>query len=302
MQQAENQAFPDIHVLGERTRYIAVGAASDDGSRPWLADQPVCTLLSHHHIAHVGIMDASTPYEIVRTRQSGTFMLACLEGEGVVLVDGGWKKIRKGQACLLPPFVQNSFKCLPGKSWKFAWVRYDESGEWLPIVSSLSPVSGVFEAAPLRAAIEGLHAEAEGVHAASLLHQWTELIHHYVLRFAQPHQRDERLWRLWQRVEADLAKSWTLGELSTIACMSEEHLRRLCSKELGRSPMRQLTFLRLQRARHLLGATDDKVEVIARAVGFESAFAFSTTFKKWTGVSPSEFRETDPRHKGDVAR
>jgi len=43
-------------------------------------------------------------------------MLACFEGEGVVLVDGGWKRIRKGQACLLPPFVMNALKCLPGKS------------------------------------------------------------------------------------------------------------------------------------------------------------------------------------------
>lgn len=33
--------------------------------------------------------------------------------------------------------------------------------------------------------------------------------------------------------------------------MSEEHLWRVCRRELDRSPMRHLTFLRLQRA-HLL--------------------------------------------------
>lgn len=91
-------------------------------------------------------------------------------------------------------------------------------------------------------------------------------------------------------METDVARAWTLGELADIACLSGEHLRRLCRKELGRSPMQHLTHLRLQRARHLLSITDDKVEVIARAVGFESAFTFSNTFYKWIGWRPSEFR------------
>jgi AraC-like DNA-binding protein len=72
--------------------------------------------------------------------------------------------------------------------------------------------------------------------------------------------------------------------------MSPEHLRRLCKKELGRSPIQHLTFLRMKHARYLLGTTDDKVEVIAHAVGYESPFTFSNTFKKWVGWRPSELR------------
>lgn len=280
----------DVHIFGTKTRYRAVRASLAE-ERGWLAREPICNLLIQHHMAHLGIMHAAPPFEAVRKDQSGTFMLACIAGEGVVMVDGAWKKIGEGQACLLPPFVKNSLKCLPGKSWEFAWVRYEESREKVPIVTAASPVSGAYDAAPLKAAIEGLHAEASGVNAASALNHWSELVHQYVLRFAQPHQQDERLWRLWQRVDADLARRWALAEFAEIACMSEEHLRRLCLKELGRSPMRHLTFLRLQRARHLLAVTDDKVEVISRAVGFESLFHFSNTFNQWIGWWPSEFRQ-----------
>jgi len=285
-----SEVTKDVHVFGAKTHYLAVRANPTE-EREWLAREPICNLLVQHHMAHVGIMHATPPYEVVRTDQSGTFMLACIAGEGVVLVDGAWKKIRKGQACLLPPFVKNSLKCQPGKSWNFAWVRYEESRERVPIFTATSPVSGAYDAAPLKAAIEGLHAEASGVHAASALNHWSELVHQYVLRFAQPHQQDERLWRLWQRVDAELGKRWTLADFAGIACMSEEHLRRLCLKELGRSPMRHLTFLRLQRARHLLAVTDDKVEVISRALGFESVFNFSNTFNQWIGWRPSEFRQ-----------
>lgn len=283
------EPLKDTEILGKSTRYQVVRADASD-LRGWMQDGPVCPLLGQHHISHCGIMQAVPPFEIVRANQSGTFMLACLEGEGVILADGQWKRIRPGQACLLPPFVMNALKCLPGKPWNFAWVRYRETREARPILSSISPVTGHFETAPLKAAIEGLHAESISANSASALHHWSELVHHYVLRFAQPHTTDDRLWRVWQRVEIDLAHSWTLDELAAIACLSGEHLRRLCRKDLGRSPMQHLTHLRLQRARHLLSITDDKVEVIARAVGFESAFTFSNTFNKWIGWRPSEFR------------
>ena len=279
----------DVQVLGRRTRYQVVRADPGD-LRGWLRQGPLCPLLARHHIAHAGIMEAEPPFEVVRAELSGTYMLACFEGEGVVLSDGQWKHVRAGQACLQPPFVMNALKCLPGKPWKFAWVRYRESRERTPIISSLSPVAGVFDPAPLRAAIQGLHAELGGAGGPSALHHWTELIHLYVLQFAQPHTPDARLWRLWQRVEARLDRPWTLAEFAAIACVSEEHLRRVCRKELGRSPMQHLTFLRLQRAVHLLSVTDDKVETIARAVGFESSFSFSNTFKKWIGWRPSEHR------------
>ncbi len=283
------EPLKDTEILGKSTRYQVVRADVSD-LRGWMQDGPVCPLLAQHHISHCGIMKAVPPFQIVRANQSGTFMLACLEGEGVILADGQWKRIRAGQACLLPPFVMNALKCLPGKPWNFAWVRYREARETRPILSSISPVTGNFENAPLKAAIEGLHAESISENGASALHHWSELVHHYVLRFAQPHTADDRLWRVWQRVETDLARAWSLEELAAIACLSGEHLRRLCRKELGRSPMQHLTHLRLQRARHLLSVTDDKVEVIARAVGFESAFTFSNTFNKWIGWRPSEFR------------
>jgi AraC-like DNA-binding protein len=279
----------DLEILGPTTQYQLV-RADDSDPRAWFQSGPVCSLLAQHHISHCGIMHAESPFEIVRAHQSGTFMLACLAGEGVILADGEWKRIRPGQACLLPPFVMNALKCRPGKTWSFAWVRYRESRESRPIVSSLSPVTGHFDGATLKAAIEGLFAESSSKRSPTALHHWSELVHHYVLQFAQPHSTDERLWRVWQHVEMNLARNWTLDELAEIACLSGEHLRRLCKKEIGRSPIQQLTHLRLQRARHLLAITDDKVEVIARAVGFESAFTFSNTFTKWIGCRPSDFR------------
>lgn len=276
-------------MFGAATRYRVARASADD-ARSWMKRSHFCPLLQQHHISHVGIMEAVAPFEIVRTNLGGTFMIACVEGEGVVLVNGGWKKIRANQACLQPPFMMNAMKCLPGKSWKFAWVRYDETREVHPIISSESPVIGAFASGSLQAAIDGLYLEAGGEAVPALLHHWSELIHQYVVRFAQPHRQDPRLWEVWRKVETQLSRNWTLAEIAKLARMSGEHLRRVCQKELGRSPMQHLTFLRLHKAQHLLSVTDDKVEYIAREVGFESVSTFSNTYKKWVGWRPSEQR------------
>lgn len=279
----------DIQIFGSKTRYQVVRAHVDDG-REWLREGACCSLLQQHHVSHVGIMDAQAPFEVTRSHLGGTYMIACIEGEGVVLVDGVWKKIQPNQACLQPPFMMNALKCLPGKAWKYAWVRYDESREMHPIVTTDSPVIGIFPVRALQAAIEGLYVEASGQAAPALMHHWSELIHQYVVRFAQPHRKDPRLWDVWKKVEDDLTHNWTLAEIAKLAHMSGEHLRRVCRKELGRTPMHHLTYLRLHRAQHLLSVTGDKVEYIARKVGFESVSTFSNTYKKWVGWRPSEQR------------
>jgi|TARA_B110000881_G_scaffold145716_1_gene128962 AraC-like DNA-binding protein len=279
----------NIRVLGDRTR-VRVIRVGDQDHRDWLQDAPVCPLLAQHQIIHVGVMEALSPFEIVRTNQSGTFMMACLSGEGSILVDGSWKSVKAGEACLLPPFVANALKCVGNKAWTFCWVRYLESKETAPIVSSISPVRGEYNSSPLNFAIEGLFAECGVKGSIALEHQWVELIHQYVIRFAQPHQADDRLWKLWQRVEAQLSYPWSLAEMAELACVSGEHLRRLCKKALGRSPMQQLTFLRMQRASQLLSETDEKIETVARMTGYKNAFHFSNVFVDWVGVRPSEFR------------
>jgi AraC-like DNA-binding protein len=55
--------------------------------------------------------------------------------------------------------------------------------------------------------------------------------------------------------------------------------------------MRQLAILRMRRAGMLLESTDQKIGAIARAVGYDNAFAFSTAFKRYAGASPAQYRE-----------
>jgi len=286
----KTKRLAETHQIGG-SKYIAVKSSGDD-ARGWLAAAPQCPAMERKNIAHAGVMSAVYPFKVVRLFQSGTFMFASLSGSGEVMVDGRWVTVGANEACLLPPFTANAIQAIGGDTeWKFCWVRYLETPGTHPLISAKSPVKGYFDAAAFSHAVEGLHAEAtKREPSVSQSHLWIELIHGYVTSYAQPAHGDPRLWRLWQQVEADPGRAWSIQEMAEIATMSVEHLRRLCLRELGRSPGKHVTSLRIQRACHLLSTTDEKISTIAKAVGYAGPFTFATTFRQWTGLQPSAHR------------
>jgi AraC-like DNA-binding protein len=265
--------------------------SSRDDVRDWLVDAPVCTALARHGIVHVGVAEVVHPYEVRRPDLSGTFIMACTGGEGRVWLEGKWQPMRAGHACLAPPHAFHAYRALPRKGWHIAWVRYQEPEGSLPIVNARAPVLAAFDGGPLAAAIEGLHREASGTASPAAMQLWSDLIQHYARTFAEPWRTDDRLRDVWQAVAHDLASDWSLPKLAHTAGMSTKHFTRLCQQSLGRTPAQHITTLRLQRAVQFITTTDDKIEAIAREVGYKSLFTFSHTFKKFTGSRPSEYRQ-----------
>ncbi len=265
--------------------------ANDLDERDWLQQAPICPELENHRIAHCGIMHAVHPMEIVRMQLSGAFFLACFEGEGEVLSDGLWRKLGSGLACVQPPFIPNALRAVRGQRWSFCWVRYGGAPSSRPIVSIHAPAVGSFASASLRCGLEGLRAGAEGAGDTRALRHWADLIHGYVTSFAQAFRGQDRLQTVWEAVGRDLKRGWTLQALARRARLSKEHLRRLTSQSLGRTPIQHVTYLRMHRAAELLTTTDHTLAQISESIGFGSPFAFSDTFLRWTGSRPSVYRQ-----------
>jgi AraC-like DNA-binding protein len=286
---APSQLLSDVTIHHPKTRMRGV-KAKDIEARPWIVDFPVCPTMSQYQMVHVGIQETQAPMRIVRTRQTTTYFLACFGGKGRVLVDGRWRICREGFACLLPAHTLNAFEAVPGARWEFCWVCYQHPPEKRPISGAALPVIARFDARPLRSAIQGVVDECSGACQPALMQAWTDLIQAYVLRFAKPSDQPDPLRLLWERVAARVSDHWTLEKLAREAGYSNEHLRRLCRRQLGRSPMRQVTYLRMRRATEILSTTDKTIEAIAVEVGYHNPFVFSNSFTKWIGWRPSEYR------------
>ena len=235
-------------------------------------------------------MRITAPFSFSRSEQPGTIFLSCLDGKGSVCVDGERFRLAPGDACMIPRGAVSSLHSGESEVWECSWVRFTETLERLHGL----PVCGSFPPEGIRSAIVGLRTEVTSNGNGAAVPLWLELIIGYVHQFTRLSRPDERMSRLWDEVNGDLHRSWTLTEMATIACVSEEQLRRICQRELGRSPIQQVAYIRMNRACHLLAKTDEKIATIAREVGYKNPFAFSTAFKKWIGFRPSYYRTGSP--------
>ncbi|MGK8486088.1 AraC family transcriptional regulator [Nocardia asiatica] len=87
------------------------------------------------------------------------------------------------------------------------------------------------------------------------------------------------------------AHGWTVAGLAEAVGVSRAALARRFTDLVGEPPMAFLTEWRLALAADLLQESDATIEAIARQVGYGSAFALSTAFKRHFGVSPRDHRQ-----------
>lgn len=267
-------------------------------TRRWTLDEKECAELKTHHIAWLGIDTVHAPYKRVRLAPSGSFLLATLEGEGRVLLEGRWERVTAGALCMAPPRVLNAFHAVPGKPWIFAWVRYEEPTWLKPLVGAASPLRVKQGAEDLGRALAGLRAEWLGERDPAQIHHWVSLVHGLARRSARPWRSGSRVGALWETVVRELTRDWKLATLAARCAVSAEHLRRICRRELGRTPMAHVTYMRIQRAQELLESTDGKLEAIAAQVGYHSATVFGRAFVRCVGMTPTQFRESGSLRKG----
>ncbi|MES2459523.1 MAG: AraC family transcriptional regulator [Armatimonadota bacterium] len=277
-----NPNLREMHIIGSQTRERMVSAQ-------------ICPGLARRGIYLAGISEASPSFFFARLCPRFCQILVSLSGTGLLFSGGEWLRCEPGTAYLTPTGKPHAYRSLPeGGKWEIAWVLYDAvAGSRTDPLSHLErPLITDVNPEPLAAVIRGLYDEAmNGAADSTILEEWSSLLDAQARRIAQPSGMDSRLRRLWAEVAADPARQWAIDSLAEKAAVSGEQLRRLCWRDLRRSPMRQVTYLRMRHAASLLASDFYTIEAVARKVGYENPFAFSTAFKRVMSVTPSGYRD-----------
>lgn len=92
-----------------------------------------------------------------------------------------------------------------------------------------------------------------------------------------------------QYIERHLTDKIYLNKLAQIANMSESHLRRLFSKNLGMSPIKYKNSILIKCACNMLLHENMNVSETANALCFADVYTFSQFFKKEKGISPKKY-------------
>ena len=99
--------------------------------------------------------------------------------------------------------------------------------------------------------------------------------------------------QLEQALRHNLSHQWTVEEMAAIAGMGTTLFNEKVKNYTGFTPLNYLINIRISEAIKLLKRQDISITDIALDTGFYSSQHFSTTFKKLTGYTPSEFRKNN---------
>ncbi len=240
-------------------------------------------------------------------REAGTrdwLLMVTTAGRGRVGYPGGDVFLGPREVVVLRPGARHDYGSERlGRRWEFYWAHFMPPPEWLlwldwpeaaPDVLKLrireqrawTAVREVCVKMLRRGARAGRHADALAANALEELLVRLDLVR---VR-ATAEEGDERIRKAKDFLAANLGRTVTLGELAAHCGLSPARLSRAFHAATGRPPMRYLEELRMSRAARLLTLAQDKVENIARQVGFANPFYFTLRFKRHTGMSPTAYR------------
>ncbi len=122
-----------------------------------------------------------------------------------------------------------------------------------------------------------------------------EYVRQNVHRIASQMEADQKgsshhvIRQLLQYINENYSRDIGLTELGELVDMNATYLSILFKKEVGKSYVKYLTELRIQKAQKFL-AEGKKVNEVAKTVGFNNYRYFCDVFKKHVGKTPSEYK------------
>lgn len=108
--------------------------------------------------------------------------------------------------------------------------------------------------------------------------------------------KNDSIAALIDYMQAHLSSNITIEKLSELSSISPYHLIREFKKTTSFSPIDFLLRLRINEAKNLLQHTAMPIKQISASVGIEDEKYFSRLFRKRTGQSPKQYRNSFNKH------
>ena len=105
-------------------------------------------------------------------------------------------------------------------------------------------------------------------------------------------KRDNVVIRAKQYIETHYREHCSLQAVSAHVHVTPNYLSNLFKRETGIAFSNYVSRLRVEKSKALLACTKMRMTEIAEETGFDNASYFTTVFKQFTGISPSEYRKS----------
>lgn len=252
-------------------------------------DSSILAEMKSLEITLAGCSNLVTDYRVARAAPLEHTLFYTLDGQGKLTTYAKEYLLEPNSLAILPS-KQGFEVSIAANHWDVFWLNLANTKRWQHVALDTARVMTNQKLEPLHFALELLYSEPN----AALRNGVEPIITHYLsttLRGENQNEAANRLHKLFKDVERRLQYDWTIDAMCNQLHYSAPHLHRLCQTFYGISPIQKLIQLRMERAKILLLNTRWPVQHIASYVGYANIFNFSKSFKKYSGISPSCYRQ-----------
>lgn len=214
--------------------------------------------------------------------------------------------VRSGQGFLICPGEVNTYIADTEHPWEYMWVEFDgiRAVECLRLagLSSDEPIYRDHSKAlrqEMAAQMELLVSKNERSALATLGHFY--LFMDLLIRSAagyQPPQRDNSLRSFYVHegivfIEQNFQNDISIEEIAAHCGVNRSYFGKIFKQSVGKSPQEFLIYYRMTRAAELLKLTSLSIADVGKATGYPDQMHFSRAFRRYYGLSPSQWRSAN---------
>jgi AraC-like DNA-binding protein len=105
------------------------------------------------------------------------------------------------------------------------------------------------------------------------------------------------IWKTRKYIEEHAGEELSLTKVAKVVNMNANYLSENFKQVTGVNFVQYIARTRFANACHLLRNSNLRISEIAFAVGFQSLSQFNRVFKKFSGKSPTQYRESESVHR-----
>ena len=239
-----------------------------------------------------------------RERKDGIeeyIFLYCMEGSGIININGKQYVLHDNEAFCIPRFKGHSYYACEDNPWSILWVHIKgEDTKYFPLEecrivqfnsnNSTNRMLFLFEL--LFSVLERNYTLGNFIYISQVL----------ALILAETYDREKHnttqeqnkyVTTVVRYMYKHLQENLTLEQISEEFELSKSYLNAIFQKYTQHAPMDFYINLKMKEACKLFRSTDMYIYEVAQRLGYKDQYYFSRIFKKVVGISPKEYKNSD---------
>ncbi|MCQ4088629.1 AraC family transcriptional regulator [Saccharibacillus sp. JS10] len=230
------------------------------------------------------------------------------EGEGWLRIEGQDYYPKPGELFLMPEGVQQSYSVISERPFLKYWCHFTAQvgGVNLFKLLDLNPYCSPTQPQKVTEIFKDIvyHANTDTIYSKLLVKsKLMELVSYYMMNLNideeqisfQNGSTVNRLTHVLDYIDEHIAQNIAVEELAGIAYMHPNSFIRTFKQYAGMPPIQYVTHKKIEKAKQSLSLTSLSVTEISEQLGFNDTFYFSKQFKKYAGLTPTDYRRQQVR-------